>query len=290
MAIVRFTRIADLRSRLERVRSSGSTVGLVPTMGALHEGHSSLIEAAAARNREIVTTVFVNPLQFGPNEDFTAYPRGLDADLALADQAGATVLFAPDLDEMYPGGPGAVRTSVHVAGITDRLEGSHRPGHFDGVATVVAKLFVMAGPCTAYFGEKDFQQLAVVRRMAADLSMPVQVVGCPTVREPNGLAMSSRNRYLSDDERSRARVIVSALTIGRELVQSGEVDPSVIESAMRTHLASDDVVRSVDYAAVVDPDTFETPVVISSPVRLLIAARVGPARLIDNVGAVPPIG
>jgi pantoate--beta-alanine ligase len=288
VAIVRFSRVADLRARLDRVRGSGAGVGLVPTMGALHDGHGSLIEAASARNQEVVTTVFVNPLQFGPNEDFTAYPRGLDADLALAEAAGATVLFAPGLDEMYPGGPAAVRTTVHVAGVTAPLEGAHRPGHFDGVATVVAKLFAIAGPCTAYFGEKDFQQLAVVRRMAADLSLPVQVVGCPTVREANGLAMSSRNRYLTDDERNRAAVIFRALVTGRDLVEGGESSPDAVSSAMRSVLASEAVVSSIDYVAVVDPATFDAPVSIAGEVRLLIAARVGRARLIDNVGARSP--
>ncbi len=288
MSVVRFTRIADLRARLDRVRSSGSTVGLVPTMGALHAGHASLVDAAAGRHHEVVTTVFVNPLQFGPGEDFAAYPRGLDDDVALAAAAGATVLFAPDVDEMYPGGPGSIRTTVRVEGVSEPLEGSHRPGHFDGVATVVAKLFAIAGPCTAYFGEKDFQQLAVVRRMALDLSLPVQVVGCPTVREPNGLAMSSRNRYLSEDERSRAAVIFRALTIGAQMIADGQRDPGAVEAAMRAELSAEPVVSSVDYAAVVDPATFERPATIDGPVRLLIAARVGRARLIDNLGATPP--
>lgn len=288
MAIVTFTRIADLRARLDRVRASGSSVGLVPTMGALHEGHASLVDAAARRHHEVVTTVFVNPLQFGPSEDFTAYPRGLEADTELAAAAGATVLFAPAVEEMYPGGPGSIRTSVRVEGVSGPLEGLHRPGHFDGVATVVAKLFSIAGTCSAYFGEKDFQQLAVVRRMALDLSMPVTVVGCPTVREPNGLAMSSRNRYLTADERDRASVIFRALTIGAQMIGAGERDRASVEAAMAAELASEPVVSSVDYAAVVDPDSFAAPDTVDGPVRLLIAARVGRARLIDNLGAVPP--
>jgi pantoate--beta-alanine ligase len=285
MTLVRFHTITELRARLERSRSQGLSVGLVPTMGALHGGHASLIDAAASKHPVVVTTVFVNPLQFGPNEDFSAYPRGLDADAEIAEAAGATVLFAPSVDEMYPGGPSAVRTSVHVDGITDVLDGAQRPGHFDGVATVVTKLFSIVGPCRAFFGEKDFQQLAVIRAISKDLSLPVEVVGRPTVREANGLAMSSRNRYLTDLEREEASVIYRTLLRGQSMIEAGEQSTDAIEETMRAELSTSTAISSIDYASVVDPVTFERPSVISSEVRLLIAAKVGAARLIDNIGA-----
>jgi pantoate--beta-alanine ligase len=287
MSLVRCSRIVELRAHLDRVRSQGASVGLVPTMGALHDGHASLIERARLHHNEVVTTVFVNPLQFGAHEDLAAYPRTLDDDAELAQRSGATVLFTPSVEEMYPGGSSAVMTTVHVAGITDVLDGTHRPGHFDGVATVVAKLFSIVGTCEAFFGEKDFQQLAVVRRMAADLSMPVTVVGCETVREPNGLALSSRNRYLTEDERDRASVIHRALMHAKALIDAGEARTDIVEHSMAQELAAESVVSGVDYAAVVDPDTFVRPEQITGPVRLLIAARVGRARLIDNLGASP---
>ena len=277
--------IAELRVALDGPRSAGAVVGLIPTMGALHDGHASLIRAATAECAEVVTTVFVNPLQFAPTDDLAAYPRDLDADVALAALAGATLVFAPTVEEMYPSGPAVVRTSVRVDGVSGPLEGAYRPGHFDGVATVVAKLFAIAGPCRAFFGEKDFQQLAVIRTMAADLSFPVEIIGCPTMRESNGLAMSSRNRYLTDDQRNGAAAIYEALTAGRTLIEEGSRDAGAIRAAMRAVLEAASVVASVDYAAAVDPVTFASPDVLSGAVRLLVAARVGKARLIDNVGA-----
>jgi pantoate--beta-alanine ligase len=183
-------RVADLRVHLDAVRGRGGTVGFVPTMGAFHEGHRSLMRAARANHDAVVVSLFVNPLQFGPNEDLDRYPRDLDGDLAAAAAEGVDVVFAPPVEEMYPGFPNPPLTTVSVAGLTEGLCGSCRPGHFDGVATVVAKLFGIVGPATAYFGKKDAQQLAVVRRMAADLCLPVEIVGCPLVREPDGLAMS----------------------------------------------------------------------------------------------------
>ena len=199
-------RLDAFRKELDAARAAGKTLGLVPTMGYLHEGHSSLIRRSTAECDVTAVTVFVNPLQFGANEDLSSYPRDLDRDVAIAEGAGAVVVFAPPVEEMYPGGP--VLTSIHVAEVSEGMEGASRPGHFDGVATVVAKLFAIAGPCRAYFGEKDYQQLAVVRRMAADLSFPVDIVGCPIVREADGLAMSSRNVYLSADERGAASLFV----------------------------------------------------------------------------------
>jgi pantoate--beta-alanine ligase len=287
MTLARFHTIAELRASLDRSRSQGLSVGLVPTMGALHDGHGSLIEAAAATSNVVVTTIFVNPLQFGPSEDFSKYPRTLDADAEVAAAAGATVLFAPSVDEMYPGGPTLVRTSVHVAGITDVLDGASRPGHFDGVATVVTKLFSIVGPCRALFGEKDFQQLAVIRAMTNDLSLPVDVIGCPTVREPHGLAMSSRNRYLTDTERAEAAVIYRSLLLGQSIIEAGEQSASTVEEAMRAELSATSAVSSIDYASIVDPVSFEHAATITGEVRLLIAARVGAARLIDNIGAIP---
>jgi pantoate--beta-alanine ligase len=257
--------IEAFRKELDAVRAEGKTVGLVPTMGYLHDGHASLITRSAAECDVTAVTVFVNPLQFGANEDLSKYPRDLDRDVAIADEAGAVVVFAPPVEEMYPGGP--VLTSIHVAEVSDGMEGGSRPGHFDGVATVVAKLFAIAGPCRAYFGEKDFQQLAVVRRMAADLSLPVDVVGCPIVREADGLAMSSRNVYLSADERAAAIVLHRAL-------QAGAADVGNARDAMTAVVASEPLAH-LDYAEVIESD---------HEYRLLIAARVGTTRLIDNLG------
>jgi pantoate--beta-alanine ligase len=258
-------RIDGFRKELDAARAQGKTVGLVPTMGYLHEGHASLIRRSAAECDVTAVTVFVNPLQFGANEDLSTYPRDLDRDAAIAEEAGAVVVFAPPVEEMYPGGP--VLTSIRVAEISEGMEGASRPTHFDGVATVVAKLFAIAGPCRAYFGEKDYQQLAVVRRMAADLSFPVDVVGCPIVREADGLAMSSRNVYLSDEERAAATVLHRAL-------QAGAADLDHATDVMAAVVASEPLAY-LDYAEVVETD---------HEYRLLIAARVGTTRLIDNLG------
>ena len=292
------TTIDPLRRELDGHRREGRTIGLVPTMGALHEGHASLIRAAAAHRDVVVTTIFVNPLQFAPTDDLDAYPRDLGGDTALAGSAGASILFTPSVAEMYPFGPRHVLTNVSVAGITDVLDGHARPGHFDGVATVVAKLFAIAGPCMAFFGEKDWQQLAVVRRMAVDLSFPVDIVGCPTVREPGGLAMSSRNAYLSADDRAAAVVVWQALQAGIAVVEGaageGVVRAAAVRAAMLAVLEASAVVLSVDYVACVDPVTLTEAVVVDSEVRLLIAARVGrpgaTARLIDNCTASPRRG
>ncbi len=283
MSLRRVGTIAEMRLALDSARAIGASVGLVPTMGALHEGHASLIRAAAADNDVVVTTVFVNPLQFAPTDDLAAYPRDLERDADIAFAAGATHLFAPLVPEMYPFGADHVLSNVSVREITGVLDGLHRPGHFDGVATVVAKLFAIAGTCRAYFGEKDFQQLAVVRRMAADLSFPVEVIGCPIVREPHGLAMSSRNAYLSGELRERAGVLYRSLIAGRSALVSGECNPRVVCAHMNAVLATEPSVI-VDYATVVDSTTLRDLDVLVGEVRLLVAARVGPARLIDNLG------
>jgi len=276
--------IAELRQALDPVRAAGRTVGFVPTMGYLHDGHGSLMAAARAERDVVVTSIFVNPLQFGPTEDLDAYPRDLERDTALAAASGVDLLFVPSGQEMYPA---PIRTTVSVAGVSAPLEGRARPTHFDGVATVVAKLFAIVGPCTAYFGEKDFQQLAVVRRMVADLSIPVEVVGCPTVREADGLAMSSRNAYLTPEERAAAPVVHAALQVGRTAILDGERDPAVVRGAMAAHVATE-ARAELDYAEVVDAATFEVPDPLAGSLRLLAAVRFGRARLIDNVGVEVP--
>ncbi len=274
------------RKVLDAERGAGRRVGLVPTMGALHDGHLSLVRRAAAECDTVAVTVFVNPLQFGPGEDLERYPRDLDGDVVLASAAGATHLFAPSVAEMYAD---EVLTTVRVARLGEGLEEAARPGHLGGVATVVAKLFAMTGPCRAYFGEKDYQQLLVVRRMAADLSYPVEVVACPTVREADGLALSSRNAYLSPDERRAAAVLYRCLVAGRAAVEAEEEDPAVVRSAMAEIVASEPGAR-LDYAEVRAAGTLEPLDRVVGDVRLLVAARVGPARLIDNLGARGPSG
>ena len=277
--------IRRLRSVLDGVRASGESVGLVPTMGALHEGHASLMRTAANDCDVVVATIFVNPLQFAPTEDLASYPRDLGADAEIAQAAGVRYLFTPTVSEMYPFGPANVLTTVSLPALQANLDGLHRPGHFDGVATVVAKLFAVAGPCRAYFGEKDYQQLAIIRRMAVDLSFPVEVVAGETIREASGLALSSRNRYLTDDERARATVIFRALNAGVAAVKQGEVDPATVRAVMHELLRSEPEVE-VQYAEVVDAATLVVPQFLSGPVRLLVAARIGAARLIDNMGAI----
>jgi pantoate--beta-alanine ligase len=279
--------IAELSSALDGERRRGRTIGLVPTMGALHAGHASLIERAAAECDVVVVTIFVNPLQFAAGEDLDRYPRTLDADCILADQAGADHVFAPTVDEMYGDGS---RTNVAVSGsMTQVLEGASRPTHFDGVTTVVAKLFAMTGRCRAYFGEKDFQQLAVVKQMAGDLSFPVEIVPCATVREPDGLARSSRNAYLNGEERDAAPVLHRALEAGAAMIEAGEHDPAVVRDRMATDIAAEPLF-DLDYVAVVDPETLAVPATLAGSLRLLVAARLrsGTARLIDNLGVTAP--
>jgi pantoate--beta-alanine ligase len=272
--------IADLRTRLDAERAAGRTVGFVPTMGYLHDGHASLMRAARAETDVVVVSIFVNPLQFGPAEDLEAYPRDLERDTALCAEAGADVIFAPAVDEMYAR---PVLTTVSVAEVSAPLEGEHRPSHFAGVATVVAKLFSIVGPCRAYFGAKDFQQVAVVRRLAADLSMPVEVVACPTRRERDGLAMSSRNVYLDDAERAAAPVVHTALQAGAAAIAAGERSPAAVRELMAQIITAEPLAE-LDYAAVVDADSFTVPDPLAGDLRLLAAVRFGRARLIDNVG------
>jgi pantoate--beta-alanine ligase len=277
---------AGCRALLDRARATGRTVGLVPTMGALHDGHISLIARAYKECDVVAVSIFVNPLQFGDPEDIAHYPRTLERDLAICEENGVAVVFTPTVSEMYPSWPDPPATTVSVRGVSDKWEGASRPGHFDGVATVVAKLFAIAGPCRAYFGLKDFQQLAVVRRMAADLCIPVDVVGCPIVREPDGLARSSRNVRLSDTERRAAQTLSRALAAGRAAVDAGERDGAAVRAAMCAAADREPLVE-LDYAVAVDAGTLDEVATIVDPdiVRLLVAATVGPVRLIDNSAA-----
>jgi pantoate--beta-alanine ligase len=280
-------RVADLRACLDAARhrnvNEGRSVGFVPTMGAFHAGHRSLMAAARAHHDLVVVSLFVNPLQFGPAEDLDRYPRDLDGDLDIAAAEGVDVVFAPPVGEMYPGFPAPPLTTVSVAGLTEGLCGSARPGHFDGVATVVAKLFSIVGPSTAYFGKKDAQQLAVVRRMAGDLCLPVEIVGCPLVREADGLAMSSRNRNLAPGEREAAAAIHRGLRAGAELVVAGgERDAGRLRRVVANVLTTEELVR-LEYAEVVAADTLAPLDVLDGDVLVAVAARVGDVRLIDNM-------
>jgi pantoate--beta-alanine ligase len=277
----------ECRHLLDRARATGRTVGLVPTMGALHAGHISLMERARTECDVVVVSIFVNPLQFGDPEDIAHYPRTLEHDLAACAGAGVDVVFAPSVVEMYPTWPAPVPTSISVSGVSDGWEGASRPGHFDGVATVVTKLFSVAGPVRAYFGEKDYQQLAVVRRLVADLSLAVDVVGCTTVRESDGLALSSRNVRLSAEERAAAVVLSRALTAGQAAIDRGVLMASSISRIMGDVVALEPLVH-LDYAVAVGADDLVERATIDdvASVRLLIAADVGPVRLIDNWPAV----
>lgn len=278
MQIVRT--VDELRRWSRASRStSGSTVGLVPTMGALHAGHASLIRAARAACSRVAVSLFVNPTQFGPNKDYARYPRSFEADCALAEREGADVLFAPTVEELYPNGPSS--TFVEVPDLGDRLDGTSRPGHFRGVATVVAKLFIAAEPDRAFFGQKDAAQVAVLRRMVADLRIAVEVVVCPIVRDPDGLAISSRNVYLNPSQRAQALTLSRALRHVEMLVAQGERRAGVLIAAARETFASQPEVR-VDYVEVVDWSTL-LPVETAVPGTLFaVAGSVGKTRLIDN--------
>lgn len=272
--------IAELRAVLADHRAAGRTVGFVPTMGYLHDGHASLMRAARADTDVVVASVFVNPLQFGAGEDLDDYPRDPARDAEVAAGSGVDLLFTPAADEMYPR---PVLTTVSVAQVSEGLEGATRPTHFAGVATVVAKLLAIVGPCRAYFGAKDFQQVAVVRRMVHDLSFPVEVVACPTRREPDGLAMSSRNVYLTPDERAAAPVVYTALRAGAAAIGAGERDPAAVRDLMAGIIEAEPLAE-LDYTEVVDADSFTVPDPLAGTLRLLAAVRFGRARLIDNVG------
>jgi pantoate--beta-alanine ligase len=276
--------VAELRAWSREHRRSGLKVGLVPTMGALHEGHLSLVRAAEARCEAVAASIFVNPTQFGPNEDFAKYPRTFEADCALLEAEGVDVVFAPTPDEIYR--PGAT-TFVEVEGLSDRLDGASRPGHFRGVATVVAKLFLAAEPDQAFFGQKDAAQVAVLRQMTADLGLPVEIVVCPIVREPDGLAMSSRNRYLNPEERRQALVLSQAIHQAQQLWHQGETDASQLIASAQSVIATEPSVR-IDYIAAVEWQTLLPVTTVQDGTLLAIAANVGNTRLIDNFVARKP--
>jgi len=268
----------EFRSWSRRCHHDGKTVGFVPTMGALHAGHASLIRAARASTGAVAASIFVNPTQFGPTEDFARYPRSFEADCALAEREGTDVIFAPSVEEMYPAG---ALTFVEVAEIGDRLDGKSRPGHFRGVATVVAKLFIASEADRAFFGQKDAAQVAILRRMTADLRLATEIVVCPIIRDPDGLALSSRNVYLSPAERTQALALSRAIHKAEELFAAGERRTSSLISAAREILAAEPLIR-IDYVELIDWSTL-LPVDTVQPGSLLaIAAWVGATRLIDN--------
>lgn len=266
------------RQWVEAERLAGRSVGFVPTMGALHEGHFSLVRRARDLVDSVIVSIFVNPAQFGPNEDYQRYPRTMEEDTARLEAEGVAAVFAPSAADMYPEG---FRTVVEVEGISDVLEGAIRPGHFRGVATVVSKLFHVVPADVAVFGQKDYQQLLVIRRMVRDLNLPIEIVGHPTVREPDGLAMSSRNRYLNEAERESALVLSRALAAVREAVRAGEHDAERLESAAWSVLDADPTLVP-DYAVVVDPETLEPLPAGWQSAVCLVAGRLGTTRLIDN--------
>lgn len=277
------TTIAETRAALAVLRKDHHCVGLVPTMGALHAGHLSLVSAARTSCDAVVATIFVNPAQFGPNEDFEQYPRTFEADCEALSAAGVDLLFAPSVEEMYPAD---ATTIVEVEKIADRLDGVSRPGHFRGVATVVAKLLNIVAPHKAFFGQKDAAQAANLRRMVRDLYFPLEVVVCPIVREPDGLAMSSRNRYLLPDEREDATVLYRALSRMQEEIAGGLVDSADLIDIGLDVLADEPAAR-LDYLKIVDPDTLEDVSDVTESALIAIAAWIGSTRLIDNVLIAP---
>jgi pantoate--beta-alanine ligase len=270
--------VREMRAASLAVRKSGQSLGLVPTMGALHAGHIALVRAARSQCDVVAVSIFVNPKQFGPNEDFSKYPRTFERDCALLEDEGVALVFAPQPEEMYPTG---ASTFVEVEGVGDRLDGRSRPGHFRGVATVVAKLFHVVGPDKAFFGQKDAAQVAVLRSMVRDLNFDLELVVCPTVREPDGLALSSRNRYLSAEERTRALVLSTALNVISATYRAGQKGVTPLLEAGRSVLATEPEVR-IDYLEIVNADTL-LPLTEAVPGALVaIAAYVGSTRLIDN--------
>ena len=277
-----------VRAAVAEGRRAGRTVALVPTMGALHDGHVSLVRAARKRSDLVIVSIFVNPTQFGPAEDFERYPRDLAADLELLGTVGAGLVFSPQATAMYPSGPAV---TVDPGPLASRWEGAVRPTHFAGVATVVAKLLGIVRPDIAFFGDKDFQQLAIVRRLALDLELAVEIVGCPIVRDADGLALSSRNAFLSAEQRAQALGLSAALAAARAALAGGERSGLALEHMMREVAGErSDGALALDYAAVVDPETLEPLPLVDRTARALIAGRVGSTRLIDNCALVPQGG
>ncbi len=272
-------KIDEIRQWTAQARAEGKRIGLVPTMGALHVGHVALIEAARRRCEFVVVSLFVNPTQFGPGEDFDNYPRPFEQDTAICERHGADVVFAPSPSEMYPG---ENLTWVSVSGITEHLCGRSRPNHFRGVTTVCTKLFNIVGPDVAFFGQKDAQQATVIRRMVADLNMPLEIVVCPTVRQSDGLAVSSRNQYLSEQQREDATVIYRALQEGRQMIEGGATDAGQVRARIEAVMGRVPAMQ-IEYISLVDPETLEDVERIAGTVLIAVSARLGPARLIDNI-------
>lgn len=274
--------IAELRKSVRSLKIGGGSVAFVPTMGALHAGHMALVAEAKRRAQHVVASIFVNPTQFGPDEDLSSYPRREASDAAMLKAAECALLWSPDVATMYPEGH---RTNIRVSGVTEGLDGAARPGHFDGVATVVAKLFNQVQPDLALFGEKDYQQLAMIRQMVRDLDMPVEIVGVPTQRDADGVALSSRNAYLTDEERLSARSLPRALGEAANALQQGARVPDVLEAAEAKVLQGG--FDSIDYVSLCDAITLEPVEKLERPARLLAAARIGKTRLIDNLPVLP---
>lgn len=268
--------LAELREAISAYRAAGESIALVPTMGALHDGHMALVEAAKRAGDRVVVSIFVNPMQFGPNEDLAKYPRREAADSRMLAGADVDLLWMPPVEVMYPEG---FATTISVSGVSEVLDGAHRPGHFDGVATVVTKLFNQVQPQVALFGEKDWQQLAVIRRMASDLDMPIEIIGVPTQREDDGLALSSRNAYLMPEDRARAVALPRALGAAERAISDGGDAEAALAQARETLAAAG---FDIDYVALADAETLGAPAA-GRPLRLLAAARIGGTRLIDNI-------
>ena len=272
--------IDEVRTAIAQARQAGKTIGLVPTMGALHEGHLSLIEAARDRCGFVVVSIFVNPTQFAPGEDLAAYPRTPQADLAACEARGVDVVFMPDFTQMYPDG---CLTEVTVGDLGTTLCGAGRPTHFAGVCTVVAKLFNVVAPDYAFFGAKDFQQATIIQRMVADLNIPVEIVVCPTVRGPDGLAMSSRNAYLEASQRAQAASLYESLCLAERMIRQSRPAPAEVVAAMRQLLAERAPDGQVEYVEIVDPQTLKNVQTTQSRVLVALAVKIGPSRLIDNI-------
>jgi pantoate--beta-alanine ligase len=271
--------VEDMRTACRAARRGGKRLGFVPTMGALHEGHLSLVRAARASCDIVTASIFVNPTQFGPNEDLAKYPRTFERDRELLEKEGVDLLFAPSVEEMYPGSAAAW---VTVEELSDKLDGRSRPGHFRGVTTVVAKLFHIVEPDAAFFGQKDAAQVAVIRRMARDLNFFLEIVACPIVREADGLAMSSRNAYLDPQQRKQALVLYRSLMRVQKLADAGELNAAKLAAAAREEVAGEKSVR-FDYLEIVDPDTLDSVENVANGALVAVAAFVGTARLIDNI-------
>lgn len=272
--------INEMKQTIKPLKQQNKKIGFVPTMGYLHKGHLSLVECSKKKNDITVVSIFVNPTQFGKNEDFDKYPRDLERDLKLCEEAGVDYVFAPTVYEMYPEG---YSTYVIMEPLTDKLCGKYRPGHFKGVLTVVNKLFNIVQPDNAYFGEKDYQQLIIIKKMLEDLNMNVNVVGCPIIREEDGLAMSSRNKYLSEEERKSALSLSKALFLAKELFEKGETNPQKIKEEMRKLILSYPLVKEIQYIEIVDPKTLEEKQKVEKGNRVLLAVFVGDTKLIDNI-------